>query len=424
MHSIIPQTLIFALLTIGACLPQKADFEREMGQALPFDEDVLNDKVLGLLVGTAIGDAMGAPTEMWPRTEINAKYGWVDRLDTMVREVSPEGIWVADLPAGGTTDDTRWKKLTVEYLHNEPGHELSAKRFARHILTQYQSYLDERKTIGQEDSLALEENFLRVGWLQEWAKVSGPYVQNDYVNYLNSLSTFYGGEMVCAGLLYSPAIGGLFPGQAEKAYSEAFKLAIFDLGYARDISALAAAMTAAAMKPGATPEDVIAVIRTIDPYHYGDARLVGRTAQRILGIAESIVANARTESRQIDGESSKKQVVTRDEMQVAFVLLDEHLQDMPFHAGEIFLQVITAMLLSDFDFELTLQFLVNYGRDNDTTAAIAGAILGAYWGIAQLPETMYQQVLNVSKKQLDLDILDLAKIYTQKVQSIHSRPSG
>ena len=36
--------------------------------------------VLGSLVGSAIGDAMGAPTEMWSRDQIQAEYGFVSDL--------------------------------------------------------------------------------------------------------------------------------------------------------------------------------------------------------------------------------------------------------------------------------------------------------------------------------------------------------
>jgi len=81
---------------------------------------------------------------------------------------------------------------------------------------------------------------------------------------------------------------------------------------------------------------------------------------------------------------------------------------MPFHAGEIHLQVLTAMIFADFDFEKTLVFLVNYGRDNDTTAAIAGGILGAYYGFDRLPEKMKIQVLEVNKRELDIDLVELA----------------
>ncbi len=41
----------------------------------PADRAFLYDRVLGSLVGSAIGDAMGAPTEMWSRDQIQAEYG-------------------------------------------------------------------------------------------------------------------------------------------------------------------------------------------------------------------------------------------------------------------------------------------------------------------------------------------------------------
>ncbi len=71
--------------------------------------EMVYDKVLGMLLGSAIGDAMGAPTEMWSRSDIWISYGFVEDLDTMVREPSAEGTWDYNLPAVGTTDVTRCK---------------------------------------------------------------------------------------------------------------------------------------------------------------------------------------------------------------------------------------------------------------------------------------------------------------------------
>jgi hypothetical protein len=39
-----------------------------------------------------------------------------------------------------------------------------------------------------------------------------------------------------------------------------------------------------------------------------------------------------------------------------------------------------------------MQFIVNYGRDNDTVAAVAGMILGAKLGYSGLPESMRNTV--------------------------------
>ena len=93
----------------------------------------------------------------------------------------------------------------------------------------------------------------------------------------------------------------------------------------------------------------------------------------------------------------------------AFEQLDERIQDMPFHAGEIYLQTITAMIYADFDFMNTLIFLTNYGRDNDTTAALAGGILGAYFGFEKLPKKEREQVIEVAKEKLGIDLISIGQ---------------
>jgi hypothetical protein len=369
-------------------------------------ESELHDKILGMLVGSAIGDAMGAPTEMWARDDISAKYGFVDKLDSMVREVSPEGIWVPNLPSGGTTDDTRWKVLTSKFLLTQSSSKLNAKDFAKHILSQYGNYTEEFAAIKDTFPESFESVNLKLGWLQEWAKVSVPFLENNLVGYADSLGKFYGGEMVCAGLLYAPSIGTYFPGDPEYAYRQAYALSIYDIGYAKDLTAQAAAMTAAGMKKWATPDSLLAALLK-DPANYAKSRLVGRTANEILcnAMAISIL------SRQLDSLSTGL-LAESPALIAAFEGLDQRLQDMPFHAGEIWLQTLTAMIYTDFDFMGSLIFLVNYGRDNDTTAAVAGGILGAYYGFEQLPDREKYQVLEVNKSQLGIDLEHVAQELT------------
>ena len=374
-------------------------------------ESELYDKILGMLVGSAIGDAMGAPTEMWTRDDISAKYGFVDKLDTMVREVSPEGIWVPDLPSGGTTDDTRWKVLTSRFLLTQSSSKLDAKDFAKHILSQYEIYTEEFEAIKDTLPKSFESVTLKLGWLQEWAKVSVPFMENNLVGYADSLGKFYGGEMVCAGLLYAPSLGSYFPGDPEYAYRQAYTLSIYDIGYAKDLTAQAAAMTAAGMKKGATPDSLLAALQK-DPSNYSKSRLVGRTANGILENALLISS----ESKKLDSLSTGL-TAESPALIAAFQGLDQRLQDMPFHAGEIWLQTLTAMIYADFDFMGSLIFLVNYGRDNDTTAAVAGGILGAYYGFEQLPDREKYQVLEVNKSQLGIDLEHVAQELTAHMLS-------
>ena len=391
--------------------------------AQTFARAELLNKVKGMLVGSAIGDAMGAPTEMWSRDYIQMEYGFVDHLDSMVREPSPEGTWLVNLPAGGTTDDTRWKKLTFQYLlslGDKP--ELDAKKFAQHLLQEYEQAVKALKNTPGTDPAAFEAQSRRMAWLQEWAAVSRPFVAGKYLEYNDALSRFYGGEMVCAGLLYAPATGAFFPGDPMKAYQETFKTCIYDLGYARDLSALMAAMTAQAMAKDANPEKMLNVFRDIDPQGFFQSRLVGRSAYRVLREARQIVFEAqKLQWTDVDSTKIPKprflkvDALYLTRMQKAFELLDAKNQDMPFHAGEITLQVLTAMIFADFDFEKALSFLINFGRDNDTTGAVLGGVLGAYWGFDRLPGRLTEPVLRENKALLDTDLDQLANQLTDKI---------
>lgn len=378
-------------------------------------EKTYYNKVLGLLIGSAIGDAMGAPTEMWSRKDIRTTYGFVNKLDTMVRLPSAEGTWQNNLPAGGTTDDTRWKKLFADYAASETWTALSADHFAHHILSRYRDDISVLKSTEGIRPEPYEENLMKMAWLQEWAMVADAYSQNDVDAYANAVSKFYGGEMTCAGMLYSPLVGACLPANPEAAYDAAYRLSIFDIGYARDITALVAAMVSQAFDTTAYNASIPNVIRTVDPKEYFKSRLVGRAAYRFYQAAASIVAESKdltlrdipTDFR-IPRAWAPMDSLNYLQLSHAYSMLDAYNEDMPFHAGEIYVITITAMMFSDYDFERTMEFIINYGRDNDTVAAVAGSILGAFLGADRLPEKKAEQILRVNKKLLGTDLEELA----------------
>lgn len=378
------------------------------------------DKLLGSLVGSAIGDAMGAPTEMWHRDDINIMLGYVDSLDALIREGSPEGPWEDNLPEGGTTDDTRWKYMTGGWLARYDQHQarLDAKAFARlitdHYLEDTQTALDVRSF----DPEPLERELRRVTWLQEWAKVAKPYYEEKLDEYSYALNRFYGGEMACAGMLYAPMLGAYYPAHPERAYTEAYRLGIFDLGYARDITGLTAAYVAEAMQPGIPFERITLLSRSTDPLNYFNSRLVGRISYRLYQDAKYIVheAKALTEEdipRDLKlPKNFKRGPLYLTQLQKAYELLDEKLQDIPFHAAEVHLINLTALEFGRGDFAKTLEFVTNYGRDNDTVAAVTGAILGAYLGFEALPQDLVKTSLEANEKLLGISLKDLARDLT------------
>jgi hypothetical protein len=386
-------------------------------------EDYQN-KVLGLLLGSAIGDAMGAPTEMWSRKNIMMEYGFVSGLDTMVRSPSPEGTWQYNLPAGGTTDDTRWKQLMVAFASTQDWPVLKPAAFAAFIRQTYLEQIANLKNTESEDPEPFEEQARKMAWLQEWAVVAKPYALQNHEKYYEALSKFYGGEMTCAGMLYSPVVGACLPHDPISAYKQAYNLAIFDLGYARDLTALVAAMVAAGFEKKATPESILNTIRLIDPNGYFKSRLVGRAAYRFYQKAKEIVYDAKAitakdvpDDLQVPQAMQHLDKLAYYRMRRAYEHMDLFNQDLPFHPGEIFLIALTAMLYSDFDFEQTMIFIVNYGRDNDTVAAIAGAILGAYLGADRLPQDQVKTVIRVNREILGIDLPALAAQMTAQYEA-------
>lgn len=402
---------------------KKEESDRDY-RPISISKEQLFDKVFGMLVGSAIGDAMGAPTEMWSRDNIKVEYGFVDQLDDMFRAPSPEGTWQMNLPAGGTTDDTRWKALLGEFMIQEGDISYSKKgvnpfHFAEFIVEKYKEEIRDLKNIDSFDPAPFEKQAMEMAWLQEWAIVAKPFSENKIEEYAYALSHFYGGEVTCAGMLYSPMIGLMYPGSEMDAYQNAYRLSLFDLGYARDISALTAAMVAKAFDPQSSSKDVLEVLKQVDPEGFFSSRLVGRSSYRLYRDAFFIVNEAKQmEQPEVDLKELRLPFQNRDtlyqaQMQEAFHSLDSKNQDMPFHAGEIHLINLTALLFADFDFQRSLEFVVNYGRDNDTVAAITGAILGAFYGFDQLPKKMAQQVLDTNKNKLGIDLKDLANQLTE-----------
>ena len=128
-----------------SCKEQVAEVHIPEPVKLSYGQDTLqlskeeyHDKVLGALVGSAIGDAMGASTEMWHRTDIQRQYGYINGLTPATRVQSPEGTWENNLNAGATTDDTRWKLLMAKYfVHHKTAR--TATVFAEFISSYYQS---------------------------------------------------------------------------------------------------------------------------------------------------------------------------------------------------------------------------------------------------------------------------------------------
>ena len=411
-------------LLITSCKQQNSAVELNSPKKLAYVTDTLKltkeeryDKVLGALVGSAIGDAMGASTEMWHRKDIQLKYGYITGLTPALREQSPEGTWEHNLAAGATTDDTRWKYLMVNYLsaHRSDQNALSFARFISGYYGELAETLSNQVIKTNPD--LLDEQVEKIDWVKEWARVALAY-QTSAEDYQKAQNRFYGGEMSCAGQLYTPMFG-LVSENPEDAYNKAYDHSIFDIGYAKDISALVAAMTQMAMRT----QDLDSIMHTaffIEPNGYQDSRLVGRIATAMadramksvlsikqLGLSDSQMAKDTLNYIRPKGFIGSHKDWTEQEM--VYRLLEKDEKAIAFHSGEIWQILVTGLQFGGGDFLKTLQFIVNYGRDNDTVAAVAGMILGAKEGYSNLPKALKETIIKVNREQMGIDLEKMAR---------------
>ncbi len=402
------------MLIIFGCKPATPDrFPIPVDQKIgtfefpSINKDTFHDRVLGFLVGSAIGDAMGSPVEMWDQKSMNERYGFIDRLIPNNRIASAEGPWKSQMPAGTGTDDTRWKYLFGQYIITSKTNR-SSSTFSKYILGQYEALKDNLIKEEKLDAPHLEKHIRYLQWLQEWAIVAEAHQSQIVDNYTDAMAHFYGGEMACAGLLYAPIIGLLYPGSPIHAYQAGWEHSIFDIGYAKDLSALSAATVAMACVTN-NVDSLLKLHEWVDPQNYTDSRLIGRIAH---SIHESVIQT----EQQVEGttigvdpplyfnnDSSRYQ-----HMQSHFNFLNTQLKSIPFHAEEVYRIHLHALAFSRGNFMDAMVFITNYGRDNDTVAAITGGVLGAMIGYAELPDLKHE-VVNAQRDILGIDLEQLAE---------------
>ena len=169
-------------------------------------------------------------------------------------------------------------------------------------------------------------------------------------------------------------------------------------------------------------DTLASVLRDVDPEGFFRSRLLGRVAYQQYRQARAIVREARRVTK-ADMEAMTFRLpdgyphdsLTFAQTLKAYELLHKVEQDAPFHAGEIHLINLTALLFSNLEFQSAMEFITNYGRDNDTVAAVTGSILGAMHGYSKLPADQRELVIKVNREVLDIDLEKLGWELTEAV---------
>ncbi|KAA3666769.1 ADP-ribosylglycohydrolase family protein [Pectobacterium carotovorum] len=110
------------------------------------------ERILGALYGQALGDAMGMPSELWPRTRVKAHFGWIDRF----LPGPAENNAACYFGRGEFTDDTSMALSLADAIIECDG-EINADAIGRHILKWAESFdAFNKNVLGPTSKIALK----------------------------------------------------------------------------------------------------------------------------------------------------------------------------------------------------------------------------------------------------------------------------
>ncbi|HBK61387.1 MAG TPA: hypothetical protein DDZ84_11450 [Firmicutes bacterium] len=319
---------------------------------------VLFDKILGGLLGMAIGDAMGGPVEGLPYSEILARHGVVSGF---LKYSNTPGVHVQWKNEPGTiTDDTRLGMLLCDCAIRL-GHMPTARDLAGRFLEYY---------------YRTSEEFGRA-WIEEYA-LKGVYGEHKMV---------FGGQPTNGAIMMIAPVGLIDACRPDAAARHAFELSFATEGLARDSAAMAAAAVAEACRPGSTVHSVVSAVLAAPPAYRRDGALfqasefygrVGRPNEDLVERALAVAGGA------------------PDVLSVREKLQSELIRDFANDGPETLAVSIGMFVAAQGDFEQSVIGAVNYGRDCDSYASVAGAIAGALNGASSIPDEWARIVQNAN----------------------------
>jgi len=317
----------------------------------------LRDKFLGCIGASWIGSAMGAAVEGWSRERIQQTYGYLDRL-LPYTHYPPE--W--QRPAGTTEDGIERQKLIATAII-----EKRDRILAQDLLAVWLRDLDPERMAHKQ------EPFDRS--LLEMARAGVPASE------LGRMWLFT--NQISLGRASHP-LGLINAGDPQGAADDAHEIGqlyAVPSAFALRWAALYDAAIAAACEPDATVESVLEVARRFANYRAEAGRLYARydNAERTLSRALDLAAK------------HSDPMAMRDEFYEYFEGGRHFVYSMS-DAGEIISKGLAVFAITRGDPKQAALTAVNFGRDTDCLAAVAGGLAGAFAGAKPIPPEWIAQV--------------------------------
>lgn len=377
------------------------------------NQRLAREKVLGLLMGSAIGDALGGPIEFQSAEDVSEMVahcrGWDDDrqlieidLDRFAESLQlhsyktfrplPEayGQWQSNAEAGTVTDDTRHKLILIDALRLAvKSGELPVSH--RDLAKAYLEFPQQKAIVSRPRYKQLCDESLREYWKSaRWVLGSRD------TNIAAPPDRIWAGIPTCCGQMTLPPLAAIYPGQPTEAYRASYALSFFDTGAAKDInSALVAGLSIALLQsPPTNSSDrrqvwsaVIETMKATDPYRYSEIPFVERPTTKWLSFAEQAVRRAERRPK------------------VLYEILEQQGQVKYYWESHFILALVfSAIEFCDFDPLAAMALILDFGHDTDSGAQLLGAFAGAIYGPDLFSRELQQPVISRLDADYDVDL--------------------
>jgi ADP-ribosylglycohydrolase len=370
---------------------------------------LLQDKAVGAIAGAAVGDALGGATEGWTPEQIQERHGgWVTGVVGPYYENWRDARPIAPYHKGDghVTDDTLMTHALIDVYAKRREH-LDAYAIASDLvplLIQDKRWVPELES----EALLLSRIFLAEKWL----------VARLHYGHVDPREAGVGNLVNCGAAMYMAPVGVVNAADPEGAYAEAIDIAgAHQSSYGREAAGVFAAAVAAAMAPDATAESVTSA--ALELAHDGTRAAI-----------EAVLAAARTQTdwrtaipvlrKAIEPFDTVGPDYRAPDMDARRPSRTKAIEELPIALGFV--------LLSGGDYSDAVLGAVNYGRDADSIATMAGAITGALGGVSAVPEQWREQVASASRIEITERGRALAtvaaELHTQDAQRAAARATA
>ena len=339
------------------------------------------DRSVAALVGAAVGDALGGATEGWTPAQIQERYGGV--VTGIVPPFNDD--WRNARPIapyhkgdGHITDDTLMTHALVD-VYAEVRDHLDAYAVAEHLVP---LLIGDKRWVPELESeaLLLHRVFLAEKWL----------VARLHYGHVDPREAGVGNIVNCGAAMYLAPVGVVNAGDPAGAYAEAIDVAsAHQSSYGKEAAGVLAAAVAAAFAPGADARSVVDA--AVGLAHDGTRAAIEAVADvaATLGDWEEAIPLLRKAIEPFDTVGEHYRQPSMDARRPSRT---KSIEELPVALGMV--------LVADGDYEGAVLGGVNYGRDTDSIASMAGAICGALGGTAAVRSDWAEQVAEASRTSL------------------------